>query len=42
MYANKAYVQFDRIESAKKAYDGLNEKRIDGCIWHIYPTKKYT
>lgn len=40
-YATKAFVEFDSIKAAKDAYENLNEKRIDGLIWKIFPARKY-
>lgn len=40
-YATKAFVEFDSIKAAKEAYESLNEKRIDGLIWKIFPARKY-
>lgn len=40
-YANKAYVEFRTIEAAKKAFENLNEKRIDGLVLQISPARKY-
>ena len=40
-YAAMAFVEFDSIKSSKKAYENLNEKRIDGLIWKIFPARKY-
>lgn len=40
-YSNKAFVEFNSIDSAKKAYENLNEKRMDGLILQISPARKY-
>lgn len=39
-FATKAYVEFKEVESAKKAYEMMQEKRVDGIVWQIYPAKK--
>lgn len=40
-YANKAFIEFDGIESAKKAYEALNEQRLNGLSLKIFPARKY-
>ena len=40
-FADKAFVQYDSIKSAKKASEALQDKRIDGMLWRIYPAKSY-
>jgi len=40
-YATKSFVEFDSIKAAKEAYESLNEKRIDGLVWKIFPARKY-
>lgn len=40
MYINKAYVEFETIESAKKACLTMNKARVDGCVWDITPARR--
>lgn len=40
-YVNKAFVEFEMVSSAKKALEGLNEKRVKGTFWRIYPGKRF-
>ena len=40
-FATKAFVEFDLISSAKKALESLNEKRVKGTFWRIYPAKRF-
>lgn len=40
-YATKAFIEFDSIKASKEAFEGLNDKRIDGLIWKIFPARKY-
>lgn len=40
-YATKAFVEFDSIKAAKDAYESLNDKRVDGLVWKIFPARKY-
>lgn len=40
-YANKCFVEFDSIESAKKAFEALNDQRVDGLLLKIHPARKY-
>lgn len=39
-YATKAYVEFDDIDSAKAAVEAMNDKRVAGLCWKIFPSKK--
>lgn len=40
-YATKAFIEFDSINAAKEAFETLNDKRIDGLIWKIFPARKF-
>ena len=40
-YAYKAFIEFETIESAKQAYENLNEKRVDGLLLKIHPARRY-
>ncbi len=37
--ASKAFIQFKTADSARKALDIMNEKRVDGMQWKIFPAK---
>ena len=39
--ATKAFVEFEGVGNAKKAMESLNERRVKGTFWRIYPAKRF-
>jgi len=40
-YATKCLIELDSSDAAKLAYQNLHEKRVDGLVWKIAPSRKY-